>query len=100
MYVYTYAGRAHSPEAAQKICFLFGHQFSMLQAPGYRRGVCAIDTEDPLQIFVHQHWGSLAALHAWLDSAEHKNAIAQVIPLLTGGSLATHLYEVLSGGPS
>lgn len=102
MYIYAYFGRARSAEDAQQICAIFGRLSSsqLAREPGYRRGECAVDLNEPRQVFIHEHWGSLPATQSWLASGAHRTAIEQAKQYLEGENFETHVYEVLSGGPS
>lgn len=100
MYIYTYIGRARSPEDAQRICRMFGHLHALLVEPGYRRGECAVSTEDPSVVFIHEHWANLASWQAWEPSKANQDFVSQAETLLDNGKFEGHLYLVLAGGPS
>lgn len=99
MFVYTLSGKARTSEAAARICDIFGHLLPLIQEPGYRRGVCAIATDDPRRVVIQEHWGSLASLQAWLRTEAHANAVKHGQELLEDGHFETGVYRVLSGGP-
>lgn len=99
MYIYVYLARTLTPDGVDRICEIFGHALALIQEPGYRRGECAVDTVDNRQVFIHEHWGNIDALNAWLASDEHHRLLAAAAPYLEA-PFETHLYRVLSGGPS
>lgn len=58
MFVVIYSARAKSPEDAQAICTLFHADLALHLSPGYTRGECAINVDDPCAVLVVQYWGT------------------------------------------
>ena len=68
MIVLTLKARARSPEAARQICRIFSQSLTLHQEPGWLRGSCMMNVNDPAEVLILQEWGTRAALEAWRNS--------------------------------
>jgi quinol monooxygenase YgiN len=76
--------RAKSPEAAREICRIFSEWRSLSIEAGWLRCSCLTNVKDRQEVYVHEHWGNLAAWEAWERSASRQALFRQLAPLLEG----------------
>ena len=72
MIVTVYKARAKSADAAGVICEVFYRSLGLHQEPGWLRGTCMTNMNDPQEVFIHEHWSNEAAWEHWKQSpADH-----------------------------
>lgn len=84
MFVHQLIGRAKSPGDAEQICRLFQHSLSLVQVPGYARGVCAINQTDHVTVLIQEEWYNQAGLKAWQTSGAYQQLVHSLETLLEG----------------
>jgi len=84
MYIHQVIGKANSPEDARQICRLFDHSLRLVQEPGYARGFCAINQEDPLTVLIQEEWYNLAGLRYWQSTEAYHQLQREMRPLMEG----------------
>lgn len=92
MIVSVLMAHAKSPEAARQVCRIFYQSLDLHREPGWLRGSCMTDINDRSEIFIHEHWGSLASWQSWLDSPADRFLREQAAPFLDS-PWEVHLYE-------
>ena len=75
MYVITTRARAISPEAAQEMCRTYSHFLRMHQEPGFLYGACAINVDDPADLFFFSRWGTREAAQRWFESEGFRRVV-------------------------
>lgn len=84
MYLYHLCLRAASAEAAVELCRLARQVFAFFPEPGFIRGTCVVDVNDPQAVCVLEEWGNLPAVQAWITSPARANLERQVMHLTEG----------------
>lgn len=93
MIVSILKARARSPEAAKQICRVFTQALALHQEPGWLRGYCMTNVNDPAEVFMLEEWGTQTALEAWRKSPSSSHLRDQSAPYIETELIETEYQD-------